>query len=631
METETLGREQDPSLSNISPVCAKDSVDIPAPTTSTRKRKPAENVQEIISPFKIHPFQTTSLSSSISSIMSVTPIKAVLREHIPIKLLKNALTISKTKKLFSASQMTHPRPVWIKIPGFTADKVLFAKIEEENILVAIESIGVNLYMISPLHDSIKIKHIKDLWKRSKLFVSTKRARYDVNLESTKTTDLQHQQIQKTIINLPNLWNPLPVSQINIACDLNITDRLDSFDMTPPVIRSTDLSQRKIDVISTTVHGTPGITTILPKNSSIQELLKYVQSLYFEALYLSKSPLTFFAKGTLARFRVLCSDVPSKISEILGQMILTVGETDFKYKTGLASFLSEMETLHGQDEVAIGIFNPDNPAIDIPVSENLSRSIKGLNFFDRERTYIQRLWNSDENVRSANTRGPKLEDIKKRETKLQIILVLELLSQQQRVIDDKTKDQKIQKKSKKDGLLPNLGLLLNVLFDRLYIWQTMSSIDIIIGKRDLQDEVREFCLEVVSPFYGSRLPKETEKLLGKCGIKSKSVDSKKSIPSRDQNSFDKYNLLSPTNTLRFNDDILSQEMSPLATKQPRKLAGRSLSQASTTETESKFSYTNSAKPESLRSGRKLSAIRGGLMIDNKALERREVSITSTKKR
>ncbi|KAK9371129.1 DNA replication regulator SLD3-domain-containing protein [Lipomyces kononenkoae] len=617
--------------------------------TQSRKRKVGETtVPEYMSPFVILPFQENALSPPIG----ITPINAAPREYVPISILSGTIvspipSSSGKKSRDLAGTIPTSRPFRKHIPGL-GNKVLFVRVDEAKSLGAIERIGEHVYTLTMLPDYIKVKHIRMICQKKSRNILDPENLSDVDVLDDDGNILDYAALDEEE-DEDRFWRAVGV-------DLQATQirnpehdwLVESFSMAPPestddATKKSKRAERQESNTTSTLTATTIAPLPAPKNSSTRELLKHIQSLYFEALYVSKSPLTYFAKLTLARFRTFCKDVPEKIIEVLQQMILTVGESDYKYKSGLSHILLELENAHGMDEVTIGLFNPDDPASEIPVPVSIAQSTVGLSPLDHERQYIQRWWNQDADVRLPKLRRKKIDEIKIRETKLQAILALEVLAQQQSVAategDDQTANEMVskaktkKKRAKKNhddgGGGANLNLLLDVLFDRLYIWQTVSSLDFIIATNEQKaDEVREFCLEVVVPFYGSRLPSLTSRLLHKCGDEKSAQD----VPS------------SPTEGRRQIKKLKQEESSsPIAMpkKSRSSLKSRSTAMSTTTDSGTRASVRSRPLSSSIlkfarvasdlgAKGRKQSAIRGGLLVSNKTLERREIDITKKKK-
>ncbi|KAJ8098370.1 DNA replication regulator SLD3-domain-containing protein [Lipomyces tetrasporus] len=596
-----------------------------------RKRKYVETAPEYMKPFVIHPFQQNALSPPLS----ITPIKAAPREYVPISILASITSpsiSSSSTKMEKFHDLCHPmtksRPFEMRLPGL-GNKVLFVKIEEGKSLAAIEKVGEDVYMLTVLPDHVKVKHIRTMWK-------TSRSTSGQSLASReKLSDVCMRNDDESIPDYTTLdedfdgyWRGIGVEFAEPRIpNPAVASLLESFSMVPPT-PAEGASEKSASQTSMTTTSASPTTVPLPalKDLSTRELLKHMQAMYFEVLYVSKSPLTYFAKLTLARFRTLCKDNPEKIVEVLQQMILTVGESDYKYKSGLPNILLELENAHGMDEVTIGLFNPENPSSEISIPAIIAQSMVGLRSLDHEKHFVQRWWNMEEDVRLPKSRAKRVDEIKKRETKLQAILALEILAQQHSrtteaadpaADDTRTKVSAKKKRPTKHDMGPNLNLLLDVLFDRLYIWQTVSSLDFIIATSKQQaDEVREFCLEVIVPFYGSRLPKQTQRLLKKCGGEKSSIDA----PS------------SPTAGPSQSKKVKQEEgFSPIAPSKNSRSKSRSTTAPNATVRGLSSSILKCAdlRSDLNTKGRKPAAARGGLLVSKKTLERRQIDITTKK--
>ncbi|KAK9322091.1 DNA replication regulator SLD3-domain-containing protein [Lipomyces orientalis] len=594
-----------------------------------RKRQFVEMAPEYMKPFVIHPFKENTLSPPLS----ITPIKATPREYLPISILASSTspsTSSSSKKMEKSLDLSHPmtqsRPFEMQLPGL-GNKVLFVRIEEGKRLAAIENIGEDVYMLTMLPDHVKAMHIRTMWKTGRSTsgpsVASREKLSDICVDEERIPE--YATLDE---DFDGYWRGIGVEFAETPVpNPGVASLLESFSMAPPT-PGDDASKKSEPQKSVTMSSTNPTTIPLPtpKDFSTRELLKHMQAMYFEVLYVSKSPLTYFAKLTLARFRTLCKDNPEKIVEVLQQMILTVGESDFKYKSGLPNILLELENAHGMDEVTIGLFNPENPSSEISIPSVIAQSMVGLSSLDHERQFVQRWWNMEEDVRLPKSRARKVDEIKKRETKMQAILALEILAQQHSRTSEATnlvangtrmKARAKKKRPTTHDMGPNLNLLLDVLFDRLYIWQTVSSLDFIIATSKQQaDEVREFCLEVIVPFYGSRLPKQTQRLLKKCGGEKSSTNALSSPPA------------GPSQSKKVKQE---ESVSPIVPSKKSRSTSKSATDPGATVRALSSSILKCAdlRSDLNTNGRKPAAARGGLLVSKKTLERRQIDITTKK--
>ncbi|KIW46445.1 uncharacterized protein PV06_02117 [Exophiala oligosperma] len=251
--------------------------------------------------------------------------------------------------------------------------------------------------------------------------------------------------------------------------------------------------------------------------------------YLEHLYTSKTSLAFYVKGPLSRARahVRSSDNPSTlISELLefyGQAILPAKKIDTKYKESLPKVLEEL------------------PLEDTEPSKKKSRKKKtklGKDcLWPEEDDYVGRWWRSRDlrSISSSSDRQTEirreLADLRMRETKMQLLLILEYmllemaaskLSEKPAHTDPDVKvesveddgpsilaktPQKFSKKKKRDIVSE-----LDTIVERLCIWHSVNlseGTESETAPKDHApqpgDSLREFCKDVLWPFYSAKLP------------------------------------------------------------------------------------------------------------------------------
>jgi DNA replication regulator SLD3 len=128
----------------------------------------------------------------------------------------------------------------------------------------------------------------------------------------------------------------------------------------------------------------------------------------------------------------------------------------------------------------------------------------------------------------------ISELRMRETQLQILLILETIhlespSTTTPMKDDGKDNGSSAKQSKSKKKEEDLNLLLELLIDRLCIWHAVSAVEGVIpesvkettdshlsGKKIESDALRDFCTEVIIPFYGSRLPDQCKTIKKKLG-------------------------------------------------------------------------------------------------------------------
>ena len=188
-------------------------------------------------------------------------------------------------------------------------------------------------------------------------------------------------------------------------------------------------------------------------------------------------------------------------------------------------------------------------------------------YPEEADFVRRWWKdrslSENGVTIETSREAEMKkhvaDLRLRETQLQILLILETMALESTVSgnpkpddvnDEKTADEAPRKsKSKK---LQDLNVVLELHLDRLCIWHAVSFDDLAIpdtvkdtesnhlsGKKAESDAVRDFCTEVIVPFYASRLPDKCKLITRKFGVSSSATSTKqphaKKAPRRESES------------------------------------------------------------------------------------------------
>ena len=219
--------------------------------------------------------------------------------------------------------------------------------------------------------------------------------------------------------------------------------------------------------------------------------------------------------------------------------------DKKYKEAVPSIVNTLpaDVLSEDDVVAV-------------VSEYQKKVRKGKKgrigksgLYPGEEAGIARWWLTRESpvftVDTQETNGDaandSLIDLRARETQLQIILILETLSLEastaresgEEILVDKITDigNKTSPKKTKYKKPQDLKVLLDLFIDRLCIWQSMRLDDRNQSQHDHQeagnqtkgqsdssnsDALKNFCVDVVLPFYAARLPETTRVLRQKLG-------------------------------------------------------------------------------------------------------------------
>lgn len=254
----------------------------------------------------------------------------------------------------------------------------------------------------------------------------------------------------------------------------------------------------------------------------------------------KASVAYFAKGPLARCRAAFQPSDQAYSpkcEILTdfyrEAILPVKKMDLKYKETLPALIHNIALTVSDDE--------SNLRAKKRKSKKKKLGKDGL--YSEEDDFIRKWWKSRSVAETAESTAVTREqeakrhiaDLRVRETQLQILLILETMAlesassgaQRESVNEDSVHGQSAKKhKAKKRQ---DLNVPLELLLDRLCIWHAVSFEDTVVpdsakaddeshlsGKRVESDMLRDFCTEVIIPFYAARLPEKCKAIKRKLG-------------------------------------------------------------------------------------------------------------------
>lgn len=265
----------------------------------------------------------------------------------------------------------------------------------------------------------------------------------------------------------------------------------------------------------------------------------LRSQYLEHLYTSKTSLAFYAKGPLSRARaqVRTAECPSKaISELLEfyeQSILPPKKIDLKYKDSLPKVISEA-SIETEDT------KQRKPR---KKKQKLGKDC----LWPEEQGYILTWWRSRDLkpgtslTESKEEMRKEISDIRMRETKMQLLMILEVMLlvlaaskmperpvplgpdiKVESVEDDITGiPANTPEKSKRKQR--NYSSELDTIVDRLCIWHTVSLDEVTLGEKQQHnsdskpnDSLRDFCKDVLLPFYSAKLPEQVKSISRKLG-------------------------------------------------------------------------------------------------------------------
>ncbi|CAG8887165.1 unnamed protein product [Penicillium egyptiacum] len=285
------------------------------------------------------------------------------------------------------------------------------------------------------------------------------------------------------------------------------------------------------------------SNVVDVQQSPEELLEGMRDHYLQALYVSKTSVAYFAKGPLTRcrtaFQARDSEQPRGSTELIEsyrEAILATKKMDLKYRETLPSAIRD----------AVLALSDDGAKSKKRKSKKKKMGKNGL--YPEEEGFIHRWWKdrilnespAQETSREAESKK-QISDLRLRETQLQILLILEVMVLEMAIAsaeknsNNKEKDvngEQDTSKKAKPKRSTDLNVLLELHLDRMCIWHAVtmeetSAADTakassfsgshLSGKKVESDAVRDFCTEVIIPFYAARLPDKCKLITRKFGV------------------------------------------------------------------------------------------------------------------
>lgn len=323
------------------------------------------------------------------------------------------------------------------------------------------------------------------------------------------------------------WQPAALEEPSIPREASRkAPRLSLCLRLPPQPQS--IPQLEPDIVSRPLHQ-----PVVPDETcdTAEDILDRFISQYLDTLYLSKTPLAFFTKGPLSRLRAAFTTghiegatLPDLV-QFLRSLILSSSTADKKYRDKLPELLKELPSQHEDPEHA-------------PAAKKKRRKKKlkpdKYGLLPEEADFFVKWWYQDESSAPSDETAERSltrrsRQLRTRETFMQVVLVLEVLSLEALPEFTPVSDQAAQPKSKKaDTITTSLELLV----DKLCIWHSLHSTDL-LGDAPKPDkttkeganQLHSFCVDVIIPFYMSRTHEHASNVNKKLGGPGASTSSK----------------------------------------------------------------------------------------------------------
>jgi len=263
----------------------------------------------------------------------------------------------------------------------------------------------------------------------------------------------------------------------------------------------------------------------------EDILDRFISQYLDTLYLSKTPLAFFTKGPLSRLRAAFTSgqiegatLPDLVL-FLRSLIPSSSTADKKYRDKLPELLKDLPSQHEDPEHA-------------PAAKKKRRKKKlkpdKYGLLPEEAAFFAKWWYQDESSAPSDETAERSltrrsRQLRTRETFMQVVLVLEILSLEALPEFQPVQEQAPQSKSKKsDTITTSLELLV----DKLCIWHSLHSADLLGDAlkpdktaKEGANQLHSFCVDVIIPFYMSRTHEHASAVNKKLGGPGATTTSK----------------------------------------------------------------------------------------------------------
>ncbi|KAH7330385.1 DNA replication regulator SLD3-domain-containing protein [Rhexocercosporidium sp. MPI-PUGE-AT-0058] len=509
-----------------------------------KKRKRDGNTMEDLlrDKFVVRPYP----SSGFVKPQSLQPLMLLPRSNLPL----SSFDILTTAKGLANSRLfeTHVKILELEERMGSQPTVLIARLDDTRILYAVERESRGLYVLLKIGSWVNLGELRaaavaskqELPERASLHPSSNLpASAPETNNYSKKKRLAIEAIQ-SMVKRPSTGHLTESQSDSQISSVEPQTQPVFVDSPLPIEAGTSLPE------TTAQDGTrapPAPVDDIAVQPTASDIFDNVRTHYLEALYLSKASLAYFAKGPLSRARAAFHlDYDSNLDlndhiAFLESMVMSSTLLEKKYRDGVPTCVSLID-IHdpSADDAAQAGGKPKKKR----TSKKMKPGKNGL--YPTEEPLIRRWWATHDDDADTGAPGSSRDELTKsrisqlriRETQLQMIVILEVLALQPlatssediggglpaalpstEVVGSKEKPAK----SKKPD---HLVMLIDVHIDRLCIWQSLAleSINAVRGESQINSNtptgistqtkhtdniLRDFCVEVIAPFFQSRLP------------------------------------------------------------------------------------------------------------------------------
>jgi DNA replication regulator SLD3 len=435
--------------------------------------------------------------------LSFRILRTLPRAALPLSYIDNSGTLT---RVFSADlpQLDHDAQ--------TAPLVLVARLDTlpDQSLYAVERVGHKRYALCRLAAWLEEEHIQALVSPPPTVAAA--------LQPPLLDTLDPSWWQSAALGPPSTSRDAARKAPRLSLCLRLPPQAESAPQLEPDVALQPLDQ---PVVTDETCETP------------EDILDRFLSQYLDTLYLSKTPLAFFTKGPLSRLRaafttgqIQGASLPDLV-QFLRSLIHSSSTSDKKYRDKLPELLKDLPSQHPDD----------NPAAK---KKRRKKKVKPDKYglLPEEADFFAQWWYQDDSTGPSDETAEqslkrKSRQLRTRETFMQLVLVLEILSLEA-LPEFESQEQAPQPKGKKsDTITTSLELLV----DKLCIWHSLHSADLLGDApkpdktaKDGANQLHSFCVDVIIPFYMSRTHEHASLVNKKLGGPGASTNPKPK-PSR----------------------------------------------------------------------------------------------------
>ncbi|KAL1599588.1 hypothetical protein SLS60_007391 [Paraconiothyrium brasiliense] len=512
------------------------ALDLKPRLPSKRKRESICGLGTFTKPFTIRPCP----ESPYDQPHTFVPVRVIARSQLPLSFLDTTTDNSfASNQLFSASidvleQFHREKSDEIHSQIAQVPRVLIARHETKKTLCAVERVQERVYSLCRLTIWLKEKDVTNLWDPENLQVYPTLPKLEPRNEMTNVW------WKHAVVETPTTEKPAKRARLSMLRPKPLADSVESQTMSvPDEAPAIEETQNQADPTETQANAIEASALPTP-----QEQLHNFVDQYLDALYVSKTSLAYFAKGPIARIRNAFTSTEEgappthELVTFIRSMLLSHKAEEKKYREKLPEVIKDFPPRSFSDD-DLG----DTPKKPKKSKKKIKPNRDGM--YPQEMGVVKKWWFGgvstaemarDETVDQRIKR--RLGDLRVREALLQMILILEItaleslatykapLEGQDGATEESQATSQVagesQSKPKRKKKLDDVNLLLDLLLDKLCIWQSIEQegvLDFDAKKQDEdtgKDRLQSFCVEVIIPFYMNRLPNQARMVNKKLG-------------------------------------------------------------------------------------------------------------------